>query len=117
MPTTSPLPDDVTPGDADGPTGGLSHTERVLYGRAGQLKRWSETPLAERPAQTQAARDARLLKLEQRIDPEGKLDPGERRQLALQARRAHMQQIAAKSAQARRMRATSGSSALAEDAG
>ena len=118
MPTTSPLPDDVTPGDADGPTtGGLSHTERVLYGRAGQLKRWSEIPLAARPTKTQPAREGRLLKLEQKIDPEGKLDPGERRQLALQARRAHMQQIAAKSAQARRLRAAPGSSAPAEDAG
>jgi hypothetical protein len=94
-----------------------THTERVLYGRAGALKQWSEVPLAQRPEKTEPARDGWLLKLEREIDPEGKLDPGERRQLARQARRAHMQKIAAKSAQARRLRAAPGSSAPGEDAG
>jgi hypothetical protein len=85
---------------------GQSHTERVLNGRAAALKQWSQIPRAQRPARTLAAREGWLLKLEREIDPEAKLDPGERRQLALQARKAQMQRMAAKSARARRLRGT-----------
>ena len=81
-----------------------SRAERVLNGRAGALKQWSQIPRAQRPAGTEAAREGWLRKLETQIDPGGKLDPGERRQLALQARRAVMVRMAAKSAKARRLR-------------
>lgn len=76
---------------------------RSLNGRAAALKSWALTD--DRPARTQAARDARLRKFEQQVDPEGKLPPNERRQRAEQLRRAFMLTIAAKSAKARRRKA------------
>jgi len=55
-----------------------------------------------------AHREGRLAKLEAEIDPEGKLDPGKRRRLALQARRARMQAMTAARVRAQRLRKTSG---------
>jgi hypothetical protein len=55
-----------------------------------------------------AHREGRLAKLEAEIDPEGKLDPGKRRRLALQARRARMQAMTAARVGAQRLRKASG---------
>ncbi|MGH3825766.1 MAG: hypothetical protein ACRDQX_01120 [Pseudonocardiaceae bacterium] len=93
----------------------LTHTERVLNGRAGAKQRWSKVPHAQRPERTQAARDGWLAKLADEIDPEHKLDPEERFALAREARSAHMSKIAAQSARARRLRAQGGGDAETTD--
>jgi hypothetical protein len=50
---------------------------------------------------TKAARAASDARFERAVDPEGKLDPVERRRRAVHARRAYMAKLALKSAQAR----------------
>jgi hypothetical protein len=55
-------------------------------------------------AMTAAGRAAVDAKFEHEVDPEGKLDPAERRRRAQHARKAHMHKLAIRSAQVRKAR-------------
>lgn len=83
----------------------ITDEQRALYGRIGAHKSWANT--ADRSARTKPARDAALARFEQQVDPAGVLDPAERRVRAEHARKAHMLDMAARSAAARRARAAS----------
>ena len=61
---------------------------------------WSRT--ADRNARTRPARQAFLKRFECEVDPDGKLDPDERRRRAEHALRAHMLALAKRSVGARR---------------
>ena len=80
--------------------------EISLNNRAAANESWART--ADREARTRNAREAFLVKLEQEIDPRGKLTPEERRRRAIQLRKARMQKLAVKSVRARRLRRESG---------
>lgn len=75
---------------------------RTMQARAAAHLSWSRTP--DPTARTAPARDAFLARFEQQVDPDGVLDAGERTRRALHARTAHMQMLAARSAQARARR-------------
>jgi hypothetical protein len=62
--------------------------------------RWAHEE--DRSAATQPARDGMYRKFEDEVDPERKLPPEERAKRVENARRAYYQQLARKSAQARR---------------
>jgi hypothetical protein len=62
---------------------------------------WART--RDRAARTRPAREAFLKRFENEIDPDGSLPPEERRQRAEHAKRAHMLQLARRSAAARRL--------------
>lgn len=64
--------------------------------------RWAHCP--DRTAATAAARRAFADRFEREVDPEGRLTPQERAKRAAHARRAHMQKLALRSAQARARR-------------
>lgn len=81
-----------------------SKTARRLNAQAAARKRWSRTPLAERSAQTQAARDGRRAALAREIDPEGKLPEAELARLVSEAQTAHMARMTAAAARARAAR-------------
>jgi hypothetical protein len=68
-----------------------------LRSQLANATRWSRVPRAERPSQTQAARDALWAKYLARVDPEGVLPEDERQALARQARRADMLAMSLKS--------------------
>lgn len=61
--------------------------------------RWAHEP--DRTAATEAARRAFLDRFEREVDPDGVLPPDERAKRAANAKRAHFQRLAIKSAQAR----------------
>lgn len=63
---------------------------------------WANTP--DRPARTAPARKAALDRFEHQVDPEGVLTAEERAKRAENARRAHFQRMAYKSAKARQRR-------------
>ena len=56
------------------------------------LSRWAHEP--DRSGATAPARAAFLAKFELEVDPEGRLDPDERRRRAVTARKAHMVRLA-----------------------
>lgn len=62
--------------------------------------RWSKP--GAREAHAAKIRAAQIRRYERQVDPESKLDPVERAQLAENARRADMQRLALRSAKARR---------------
>jgi hypothetical protein len=61
---------------------------------------WAHTE--NRTARTQPGRDAMQRKFEDQVDPERKLTADERQKRAANARRAHFQRLALKSAKVRR---------------
>jgi hypothetical protein len=63
---------------------------------------WAKTP--DRTARTAAAREAILQKLEQQVDPDGVMSPGDRRKAAENARKAQLLWAAQKSADVRAAR-------------
>ncbi|ORV90761.1 hypothetical protein AWC11_12020 [Mycobacterium interjectum] len=63
---------------------------------------WANTK--NRAARTAQARAALLDKFEKQVDPDGVMPPGERAKRAENARRAHYQQMAYKSAKVRQHR-------------
>jgi hypothetical protein len=71
-----------------------------LRKRAAAHDSWAATP--DRAARTRPGRDARLARLEAKVDPERKLSPEARRKAAQSARRAHMLRISALGVEARR---------------
>jgi hypothetical protein len=77
--------------------------ERRELGRIAANERWSKIPYADRPAATQAARDARWQKYLDAV-PASVTDPAEREQLAAQARRADMQRASLVARRNRRAR-------------
>lgn len=81
----------------------LSRT-RAKWGRVGALESWSRTD--DRAARTAPARRAALERFEREVDPDGVLTPFERARRAEAARKAHMQRLAIKSAEARRKKAS-----------
>jgi len=79
---------------------GMTASERTMRARKAANTSWAFTD--DRSARTLAARTAMLDKFEELVDPDGKLLPAERAKRADNARRAHFQGLALKSAQARR---------------
>lgn len=73
-----------------------------MHARAAAHLSWSNT--ADPAARTAPARDAFLSRFETQVDPDRVLPDDERLRRALHARTAHMQQLAARSAQARAKR-------------
>jgi hypothetical protein len=69
-------------------------------GRIGAYTRWSREP--DRAGATEAARTAFRSKFEQLVDPEGKLPPDKRAELAEYARKAHFARLGRLSGAARR---------------
>ncbi len=73
-----------------------------MAGRAGALRSWANTE--DKTARTKPARDAFLAKFETEVDPRGELPESVRRERARLLRRAHMLELARRSAQVRRVR-------------
>ena len=83
----------------------LTPAERSLRARLAVHTSWAQT--TDRAARTAPARRAALQRFERQVDPDGTLNPAERRRRAEQAMRAHMAGLALRSAQARRRRKAS----------
>jgi hypothetical protein len=80
----------------------VTPSERRLRAQLAAHQSWANT--ADRAARTARARAAALERFEKVVDPDGQLQPAERRRRAEHARRAHMASLALKSSQARRAR-------------
>ena len=80
----------------------LTPEERAMRARVAVHTSWAHT--VDRAARTAPARDAAFARYERQVDPDGVLPPDVRRQRAEHARKADMQRLAMKSAQARRKR-------------
>lgn len=84
----------------------LNPAGRRLAASVGSLNRWARVHGDDaRRAATQPARDARLQKLADQIDPDRLLPEHERAAAARRLRTAHMRTMALASAEARRKRA------------
>lgn len=81
----------------------LTPTERSLRASIASNARWSRE--RDRSAATARAREAALARFEDEVDPDRTLDPATRAKLAENARRAHFQRLAFRSARARRAKA------------
>lgn len=79
----------------------MTASERSMRASIAANARWANT---DRRTESERARRAQLDRFEVEVDPDGTLDPDERARRADNARRAHMQRLALKSAQARRAR-------------
>ncbi|MER7500502.1 hypothetical protein AB0L05_27970 [Nonomuraea pusilla] len=78
----------------------MTPAERAMKGRMGAYLSWANT---ENPsARTKPGRDAFLARFEHQVDPNGELPVEERKRRAEQLRKAHMQELAYRSAQKRR---------------
>ncbi len=75
-------------------------TDRALQGRIGAHISWANT--ADPSARTKPGRDAFLARFERQVDPNNELPQTERQRRAEHLRKAHMQDLARKSAQKRR---------------
>lgn len=85
---------------------GLTAAERKLRASIAGHVSWARTDdVLARTAPGRRAADARF---EHQVDPDGVLTAAERARRAAHARRAHMQQLAFKSAKARRARSGGG---------
>jgi hypothetical protein len=83
----------------------LTPAERSLRARMAVHTSWAHT--TDRAARTAPARRAALQRFERQVDPDGTLNPAERRRRAEQAMRAHMAGLALRSAQVRRRKKAS----------
>ena len=81
----------------------LTPAERKLRGQIAANVSWGNT--IDRSARTAPARRAADERFEREVDPDGILPPEVRAKMAQNARRAHFQRMALKSAKARRARA------------
>lgn len=79
---------------------GPTPEERSLRARLAAHHSWANTK--DPAARTRPAREAALARFEDQVDPAGQLSEAERRRRAEHARRAHMQRLALRSAQAHR---------------
>jgi len=82
----------------------LTPEQRRVHGQISANARWAAIPASERPAATQAARDARWRRYLDAV-PERVTDPEERERLAAQARRADMLRMSLAASKARRANA------------
>jgi hypothetical protein len=82
----------------------LSPAERRLLGQAGAHKSWAQTE--DRTARTAPAREAFNARFEDEVDPNRELTEVERARRAESARRAYYAELALRSVQARRRRAS-----------
>ncbi|MBO0680344.1 hypothetical protein JRC04_23000 [Mycolicibacterium sp. S2-37] len=80
----------------------LSASERRLRAQIAANTSWSHTE--DRTARTAPASRAFLDRFEKQVDPDGTLTPQERAKRAENARKAYFQQLAFRSAKARRAR-------------
>lgn len=80
----------------------LTPEQRSLRARIASHVSWANTE--DPKARTAPARSAFFDRFERAVDPDGVLDPADRRRRAEHARKAHMQRLALKSARARRSR-------------
>lgn len=76
--------------------------ESRLRSQIGAHESWARTQ--NRPARTQAARDAAWNRFETLVDPAGELPPAVRAKMAENARQAHFKRMALRSVEARRRR-------------
>jgi hypothetical protein len=83
------------------PESGLTPSERALRASIAGNASWAYTE--NRTARTQPGRDAMWEKFYNQVDPDRKLTPAERDKRAVNARKAHFQRLALKSAKARRL--------------
>lgn len=83
----------------------LSPEMRSLRASIASHTSWAQTN--DRAARTAPARRAAMDRFEREVDPEGVLTPAERAKRAENARRAHFQRMAYKSAKARQRRKAS----------
>lgn len=81
----------------------MTPAERRLSAKAAANQRWSREDGTRQGLILRRGFDA---KFEREVDPEGLLAPDERARRAARAKKAHMQRLALKSAQARRLRNT-----------
>jgi hypothetical protein len=81
----------------------LTPTERTLRAQIAANTSWANTP--DRSERTAPARRAAAERFEREVDPDGILPPHERAKRAENARKAHFQRMALKSARARGNRA------------
>ena len=79
---------------------GLTPKQRSLRARVAAHASWAKTP--DRVARTSHGTQAFLERFEGQVDPELKLPPEVRREMAMHARTAYMLQLAQRSAAARR---------------
>jgi hypothetical protein len=84
----------------------LTPEQRNLRARVAAHSRWSKPDARQRQAEAISA--ARLRHHEQLVDPDGTLDPAERRKLAENSLRAEMARLALRSSKARAARKTGG---------
>jgi hypothetical protein len=84
----------------------LTEKQRSLRARIAAHASWART--GDPAKRTAPAREAFLKRFEREVDPDGQLDPVERRRRAEHARKAHMQRLALKSAVARARAAEAG---------
>jgi hypothetical protein len=77
----------------------LTPAQRALLAQAAAHASWAKT--TDRAGRTAPARRAALARFEQQVDPDGVLDPEERQQRALSARRSYFRYLALRSARAR----------------
>jgi hypothetical protein len=80
----------------------MTPKQRQMRAEVAAHTSWANT--ADRSARTAPARQAMLSKFEQRVDPDGVLDPVERTKRAESARKAHFRAMAYKSARVRAAR-------------
>jgi hypothetical protein len=81
----------------------LTPAERTLRAQIAANTSWANT--SDRLARTAAARRAAADRFEREVDPDGILSPEEHAKRAENARKAHFQRMAFKSAKVRRQRA------------
>ncbi len=75
-------------------------SDRILIAKIAAHESWART--GDRKARTEPARKAALDRFERQVDPDGTMDPVERKQRAESARRAYFLGLARKSAAKRR---------------
>jgi hypothetical protein len=80
----------------------LTPEQRTLRSRAAAYAQWSKT--ADWSARTAAARAAFLSRFEREVDPDGRLEPGERARRVAAARKSYMDRLALASSRARAAR-------------
>lgn len=78
----------------------MTPAERALRARIAANTKWATT--ADRSAATAKARRAFADRWERHVDPDGVMSPEDRARAAQNAKRAHFQRMALKSAQSRR---------------
>jgi hypothetical protein len=88
---------------------GMSPAERRLRAQLAAHVMWSRAP--DPTAHTANGRAAFLARFEREVDPDGRLDPEERRRRAGHARRAYFTRLALASAKARRGKRSGGAAA------